>query len=235
VKVVALCGAVGKAATLDMALRHDDELEVHFLLPNVLHRPRPLFLLRTFAQMALAGPRGWIWVALRLLQRRVIITRHSLEDPALLRRLDALQPDVGLHAVGVIYRDAVLECFRIGILNAHIGLLPKYRGRSVMEWSLLNGDPTGVTTFFVDEGIDTGARIVTRREVDVSGFRSVSEAKRYLFSLDREMYAEALELLRRRGFVPLRQEPSEGVRWYAMSRLLTGVVDDLLNCEEPRP
>src|SRR5436305_11718144 len=98
--------------------------------------------------------------------------------------------------MSVIYRRPAIEAFRLGILNAHIGLLPRYRGRSVMEWSLLNGDPTGVTTFFVDEGIDTGARIVLRQHVDVYDCPEVDDAKRYLFSLDGAMYAEALRRLR---------------------------------------
>ena len=97
-----------------------------------------------------------------------------------------------------------------------------------MEWALLNGDATGITTFFVDEGIDTGSVIVIRREVDVSAHRDVAAAKRYLFSLDGEMFAEALRLLSDEDFIPLHQNVDAGKRWYVMSRLFTGVVDRLL-------
>ena len=62
----------------------------------------------------------------------------------------------------------------------------------VMEWSLLNADPTGITPFFVDEGIDTGPQVVDRRAVSVSGRGNVSDAKAYLFSLDTEVFGAAL-------------------------------------------
>ena len=61
--------------------------------------------------------------------------------------------DIGLHKANVIYRESSISCFRMGILNSHIGLLPKYRGRCVMEWSLLNDDPTGLSVYFIDSGI----------------------------------------------------------------------------------
>jgi methionyl-tRNA formyltransferase len=129
--------------------------------------------------------------------------------------------------MGVIYRKPVIDCFRRGILNAHIGLLPGYRGRSVMEWSLLEGRPTGVTVFFVDEGIDTGSTIVLRREIPVDRFRDVASAKAHLFSLDADLFAEALDLLEDTGFSPLLNDRS-GRRYYVMSRLFSGVVESIL-------
>jgi methionyl-tRNA formyltransferase len=79
-----------------------------------------------------------------------------------------------------------------------------------MEWALLNCDATGITTFFVDEGIDTGPVIVIRREIDVSAHRDVATATRYLFSLDGEMFAQALRLLSGEDFIPLRHEVDAG-------------------------
>src|ERR1043165_1319885 len=93
-------------------------------------------------------------------KRAVIPLRKSLQDAETITKLRALQLDVGLHKSGTIYRRETIESFRLGILNAHIGILPKYRGRSVMERSLLQGDPPGISVFFIDEGIDTGERLV---------------------------------------------------------------------------
>ena len=159
---------------------------------------------------------------------RLRITPRALHDERVLRRLSALRPDVGLHAMSVIYRRAAIDSFRLGLLNPHIGLLPRYRGRSVMEWSLLGGDETGITVFFIDEGIDTGSEIVLRRPVDVSAFDDVASAKRFLFGLAPEMFERALRELTRPGFRPETQQESEGTRWYAMSGLFSGVVDGLL-------
>ena len=91
----------------------------------------------------------------------------SLDDPDSIAQLKAMKLDVGLHNSAVIYRDPTISAFRLGILNSHIGLLPKYRGRCVMEWSLLQGDPTSISVFFTDSGLDTGSRIAFSDEVAV--------------------------------------------------------------------
>jgi methionyl-tRNA formyltransferase len=174
------------------------------------------------------GPRGWIRAGRLLAAGRLRIMTRPLADPRTIAALRRLRADVGLHDMPVIYPRSVIDCFELGILNAHIGLLPKYRGRSVMEWSILNGDATGITTFFIDEGIDTGSRIVLRREVSVTGFADVQAAKDYLFSLAGEMYAKALEALQDPALMLIRQRVEEGTRWYVMSKLLTGVVDRVL-------
>ncbi|HEV7844180.1 MAG TPA: formyltransferase family protein, partial [Pyrinomonadaceae bacterium] len=97
--------------------------------------------------------------SLRLIfSRRVLLFRERLDHPRTLKRLEKLKLDVGLHKAGVIYREATINAFRLGILNPHIGILPRYRGRSVMEWALLEGGPIGITVFFIDTGIDTGER-----------------------------------------------------------------------------
>jgi methionyl-tRNA formyltransferase len=53
-------------------------------------------------------------------------------------------------------RKQLLEVPRLGVLNAHLGLLPEIRGMSSPEWSLLQHIPVGVTIHFMDTGIDTG-------------------------------------------------------------------------------
>jgi len=167
-------------------------------------------------------------VAARLVLRgRLRITRRAIDDPRVLAWLRGRFPDVGLHAMGVIYRKPVIDSFRLGILNPHIGLLPGYRGRSVMEWSLLEGRPTGASVFFVDEGIDTGSRIVLRREIPVDRFPDVRSAKEHLFGRDTELFGEALALLSGPGFAPLENDGS-GRRYYVMSRLFSGVVESIL-------
>jgi methionyl-tRNA formyltransferase len=134
---------------------------------------------------------------------------------------------VGLHDMGVIYRQPLIAAFERGLLNSHIGILPEYKGRSVMEWSLLAGRPTGITVFFVDTGIDTGAEIVLRREVSVLGkHRDIASAKDALFERDGEMYREALVKLEDPSFQPERNEG--GRRYYVMSGLLREVVGELL-------
>lgn len=159
-----------------------------------------------------------------LVTKRLHVCNGTVHGNAALSWVDRTKPDVGLHAMGVIYRRSLIRRFKLGILNPHIGLLPRYRGRSVMEWSILEGNPTGITVFFVDEGIDTGPRIVLRKAVDVSSFRDVGLAKSYLFSLDGAVFAEALRSLAVRPDAFQTQRREDGKRYYVMSELFSSVV-----------
>ena len=72
--------------------------------------------------------------------------------------LKALGADFGVVvAYGRILKTDVLSSTRLGLLNAHFSLLPKYRGAAPVQWSLVRGEArTGVTLFWLDEGMDTG-------------------------------------------------------------------------------
>jgi methionyl-tRNA formyltransferase len=81
-----------------------------------------------------------------------------VNDSSIMTDLRALAPDLGLSiAYDQIFRPALLELPRLGVLNFHAGMLPFYRGRNVINWALINGErEIGITAHFVDEGIDTG-------------------------------------------------------------------------------
>ena len=115
----------------------------------------------------------------------------------------------------------------MGILNAHIGALPRYRGRSVMEWTIVCGDSTGVTVFFIDPGIDTGRRIVFFQPVSLIKQSSIGDAKRYLFAQDVELYKRAVDhIADGRPFAV--NNLAEGARFFEMSDLFRQVVDKAL-------
>jgi hypothetical protein len=184
--------------------------------------------LANLTRLGSASLKGFDSKPLQLLTSgRLIFLRHALHDERSVATLKSLKLDVGLHKTGVIYRDVTIDAFSLGILNHHIGILPAYRGRSVVEWSILQGDPVGITVFFIDTGIDTGSRVLISEEVDISSCRSVTEAKQYLFDLDRVFFPKALALLS-------DSKPTFGVndgsgrRYFVMSKLFQGVVDQLL-------
>jgi Formyl transferase len=163
--------------------------------------------------------------------RKVFLFQKPLDHPQTLARLKQLELDVGLHKTGVIYREPTINAFRLGILNPHIGILPRYRGRNVMEWALIEGAPVGITVFFIDTGIDTGKRIVLSEEVDISHCRSVKEAKQHLFNLDALFFRRALELLLSPSFEHQFNDEQQGRRYYVMSRLFQGVVEKLIEAK----
>ncbi len=81
----------------------------------------------------------------------------SLKDPAFLEELRALNADI---FVVVAFRLLPREVFtmpRLGTFNLHAALLPQYRGAAPINWAVINGENmTGVTTFLINEGMDTG-------------------------------------------------------------------------------
>lgn len=98
-----------------------------------------------------------------------------------------------------------------------------------MEWSLLNGNPNGVSTFFIDEGIDTGLEVVFVEEFDVRDKKSILEAKTFLFQKDFDMYMSALASLQNSHYRPFNQPVNKGKRYYAMSNLLSEGLEDWMS------
>jgi methionyl-tRNA formyltransferase len=92
-------------------------------------------------------------------------------QPATLRTAEAaetvcrLNPDaIVVVAYGKILPKEILDIPRLGCINVHGSLLPKYRGAAPIQWSVINGDKlTGVTTMFMAEGLDTGDMLLTEQ------------------------------------------------------------------------
>jgi methionyl-tRNA formyltransferase len=78
--------------------------------------------------------------------------------------LEGIDPDlIAVVAYGKIFRRRMLELPRLGCVNLHASLLPKYRGIAPVNWAIMRGETeTGVTTIFMDAGIDTGDMILSR-------------------------------------------------------------------------
>ncbi|MBI5837123.1 MAG: methionyl-tRNA formyltransferase [Candidatus Eisenbacteria bacterium] len=87
-----------------------------------------------------------------------VATPRPFHDPAFLEQLRGLQPDVfAIVAYGVILKEAALRLPRLGCINVHASLLPRWRGVSPIAWQILSGDAqAGVTTQWIDAGVDTG-------------------------------------------------------------------------------
>lgn len=89
----------------------------------------------------------------------------------------------------------LLRIPKIGCINLHPSLLPKYRGMSPQHWPIINGDgETGVSLHFVNEGIDTG-NIITQKKISIPGDCYVSDLQRLMLPLYAEATKEALDLI----------------------------------------
>src|SRR5215813_9001942 len=135
----------------------------------------------------------------RALQLGIPVHQHkSLKGPEVREQFIALQADLAILAfVTQIVPPSVFTVPRWGSICFHPSLLPKYRGRSAINWALIKGESkTGVTLFWVDEGIDTGP-ILLQKEVavdpdDTTGTLYFNK----LFPIGVEAIGEAVNLIK---------------------------------------
>ncbi|REG94057.1 methionyl-tRNA formyltransferase [Flavobacterium aquicola] len=86
----------------------------------------------------------------------------NLKDEAFLAELKSLEANLQVVVAFRMLPKAVWEMPALGTFNLHASLLPNYRGAAPINWAIINGETkTGVTTFFIDDKIDTGAMILS--------------------------------------------------------------------------
>lgn len=126
---------------------------------------------------------------LRLLQP------SNLKSEDFLAELKSL--NANLHVV-VAFRmlpEVVWKMPKLGTFNLHASLLPEYRGAAPINWAIINGETkTGVTTFFIDDKIDTGAMILSK-ETTIGDNESAGELHDRLMHLGSETVIETLQLI----------------------------------------
>ena len=94
------------------------------------------------------------------------IQPKSLKTREFEDHIRSLKPDfLIVAAFGHILTQSILSLPRIGTINVHASLLPKYRGPAPINWAIINGEnETGVTTMLMDKGLDTGDILLTAKE-----------------------------------------------------------------------
>lgn len=138
-----------------------------------------------------------------------------VREPEFLETLKALSPDVVVVvAFGQIIPQAVLDVPKLGCLNVHGSLLPKYRGAAPIQWAVIDGErESGVTIMRMDAGLDTGDMITTRvvkleeKETGGSLFDKLSQA-------GADLLTETLDQLEA-GTVTYEKQPAESSTDYA--------------------
>jgi hypothetical protein len=130
-------------------------------------------------------------------------------SPSSIAHLKQWSPDVIIFAGGNILREQLLSVPRLGVLNAHLGLLPEIRGMSSPEWSLLTDVPQGVTIHYIDAGIDTGPILPRFEFADAARCASLDDLRNRLIAFGVEKMVEMVAALDR-GAVSLQPQPAPG-------------------------
>ncbi|HLG94537.1 MAG TPA: methionyl-tRNA formyltransferase, partial [candidate division Zixibacteria bacterium] len=119
--------------------------------------------------------------------------------------LRALNPDA---AAVVAFRYLPREVYTLpgkGSVNLHASLLPKYRGAAPINWAIYNGErKTGVTTFLLDDRVDTGA-LLAQRECPIGPEETAGELADKLSRLGAELLLETLDGLEAGTLMPVPQ------------------------------
>jgi methionyl-tRNA formyltransferase len=120
-----------------------------------------------------------------------------------------LNPDLFcVVAYGKILPKDILDIPKKGSINVHGSLLPKYRGAAPIQWSVLNGDKkTGITTMYMDEGMDTGD-MVLQEEVEIGENETTGELWERLSKIGANLLVETLKKIEN-GTAPRKKQPSD--------------------------
>lgn len=148
---------------------------------------------------------------------KILATHRGLPvlQPARIRAPEAadplrtLAPDVQVVvAYGQILPGSVIDIPRLGTINVHASLLPRYRGAAPIQWAIINGErETGVTTMRIDEGLDTGPTLLSR-SVLIGVEETAPQLEARLARLGAEVLLETLARLEDGSLQPQPQDHS---------------------------
>lgn len=113
-----------------------------------------------------------------------------------INQIKELNPDlICVVAYGKILPQELLDIPKLGCINVHGSLLPKYRGAAPIQWAVLNGDKTtGITTMYMDAGMDTGDMIL-KQEIEIGEDETTGELWDKLSKIGGEILIKTLELI----------------------------------------
>lgn len=136
----------------------------------------------------------------------------TVRDAGFLQRLRDLAPDVAVVvAFGQIFRRELLDLPRLGCVNLHASLLPKYRGAAPIQAAIAAGDAiTGVTTMKMGEGLDTGP-VLLRREVPIGPDQTSADMAPILAEAGAELVVETLRGLEAGELEEIPQDDARAV------------------------
>ena len=135
-----------------------------------------------------------------------LIQPESLKDPIFVDELRNLEADLFVVVAFRMLPEIVWSIPPKGTINLHASLLPQYRGAAPINWAIINGEEkTGVTTFFINEDIDTG-NIIDSEEVEITENMTVGELYVQLMETGSVLTLETVNAISLNTVVPKNQD-----------------------------
>lgn len=136
----------------------------------------------------------------------------NLKDEGFLSELKALNANLQIIVAFRMLPKVVWEMPKYGTFNLHASLLPNYRGAAPINWAIINGESkTGVTTFYIDDKIDTGAMILSS-EIAIDEEENAGQLHDRLMVLGSDTVLKTLQLIESGNVVPKIQENNDGIK-----------------------
>ena len=137
-----------------------------------------------------------------------VFTPSTLNEEKFIKQMRQLEPDLFVVVAFKILPKQVYTIPRKGSFNLHGSLLPKYRGAAPIQWAIINGEnETGVTTFFLEDKVDTGNIILQEKFVieDEDNFGSLHDK---MMMLGADAVMKTIEMIDSGKIIPTRQDES---------------------------
>ena len=135
-----------------------------------------------------------------------ILQPTNLKNEEFNNELKALKADLQIVVAFRMLPKIVWQMPKLGTFNLHASLLPEYRGAAPIHWAIINGETkTGVTTFFIDDKIDTG-EIILQEEIDISATETVGSLHNKLMFLGAGLVSKTVNLIAE-GNVKTKKQP----------------------------
>lgn len=156
-----------------------------------------------------------------------LIVVNDINSDKSINMLTKIKPDILINAGAGIYKQTIVKTVSIGILNAHMGFLPYFRGMNVLEWSLFYDRQIGVTVHFIDKGIDTGD-ILMFKKIQIESGDTVEDLRDKSGIVNLELLSSVIESLSNGSLARTRQLKGEGKQFFVMHPRLKNLVEKKL-------
>ena len=147
----------------------------------------------------------------------------NLNDPRAINALRQAQLDLIVYSGGGILKKTFIESARLGVLNAHGGPLPEFRGMNVAEWALFHGVPPVVTVHQIDIGIDTGP-ILLEKPIPREAWASISRGRGVATRVGVQALLEAVDNIANDRTKTRPQDPGIGRQYFVLAPPLLEVI-----------
>ena len=135
-----------------------------------------------------------------------ILQPINLKEKKFINQIISLNPDLIIVVAFRMLPKALWSIPKYGTINVHASLLPKYRGAAPINWAIINGEKeTGVTTFFINERIDTGD-IIDQAKININKDDSAGEIHDILMKLGSDLLIESIDKVLNKKEIKVRKQ-----------------------------